>query len=322
VQLKFEGRSFELQGGESVLECLDRHGAGVPSFCRSGVCQSCLVRAVAGNVPAAAQQGLKETWRTQGIFMACVCRPAGDMEVARCDAAPEWSAKIINVEPLSARVLRVDLSIPAGFDFSAGQFIQLIRPDGELMRPYSIASLPDERRLELHVALLPDGQMSQWLRTAAGADVRLRGPFGECVYVPGEQERPLLLVGTGTGLAPLLGIARTALQAQHKAPIHLLHGAADIDGLYMWQQLVALQQDNPLLCIAGSALGVTQDSRISGQPLQDQVLGGGLALADFRIYLCGNPEFVRSLRRQLYLAGSSLDRIHVDPFVAPAQIAA
>ena len=62
--------------------------------------------------------------------------------------------------------------------------------------------------------------MSGWLGTEArpGEAVRLQGPVGECFYVPGQPEQPLLLAGTGTGLAPLYGIVRDALAAGPHRP--------------------------------------------------------------------------------------------------------
>jgi ferredoxin-NADP reductase/ferredoxin len=318
MRLVFEGRDFELAEGESVLDCLDRNQVAVPSFCRGGVCQSCLLRAEEGQVPPAAQQGLKETWRAQGWFLACMCRPTGDMRLARCDATHRFAAQVVEVALLSDKVLRVRLSRPAGFEYSAGQFIQLLRPRDSLMRPYSLASTADDELLELHVALLPQGQMSQWLAGATGLQVELRGPFGECFYVPESPARPLLLAGTGTGLAPLLGVLRTALQAGHAAPLRLLHGAATREGLYLWSSLAQLADGHQQLQIGGSVPGSDDDARISERSLQQQALDCGLPLAECRIYLCGNPDFVRGLRKQLYLAGTPLGRIHADPFLAPA----
>jgi CDP-4-dehydro-6-deoxyglucose reductase len=193
-----------------------------------------------------------------------------------------------------------------------------VRPVDGLMRPYSLASTAGEELLELHVALLPQGRMSQWLSGAKGQPVELRGPFGECFYVPDERERPLLLAGTGTGLAPLYGVLRTALQAQHGAPMRLLHGASSREGLYLWSTLAELATRHEHLQISGSTPGVDADARINELSLQQLALGCGLPLADCRVYLCGNPDFVRSLRKQLYLAGTPLARIHADPFLAPA----
>ncbi|MEO6186646.1 MAG: FAD-binding oxidoreductase, partial [Steroidobacteraceae bacterium] len=199
----------------------------------------------------------------------------------------------------------------------AGQFIQLSRPEDGLMRPYSLASTADAELLELHVALLPLGRMSQWLQGAVGNTVGLRGPFGECFYVPETPPRPLLLAGTGTGLAPLFGVLRTALESGHGAPVHLLHGAASRDDLYLWPALQELAVRNVQLQIAGSTPGNHDDARITSRSLQEQALASDLPLADSRIYLCGNPDFVRNLRRALYLAGTPLERIHADPFLAP-----
>lgn len=318
--LEFEGRKLELQSGETVLECLERNGERVASLCRSGVCQSCLLTALAGEVPRAAQQGLKESWRAQGVFMPCVCRPANDLQVVRCDAVPAYASRVLDVQHLSPRVLRVQLARPEGLRFSAGQFIQLVRPADELVRAYSLASLPDDQSLELHVALHHDGRMSQWLAGAAGAAVQLRGPLGECCHVIGELHRPLLLAGTGTGLAPLWGVSRAALQSGHQGPIHLFHGASCATELYLWRDLQELARSHPQLRIAASIRGGEEvtDARIGTTPLAERVLAEASSLSQPRVYLCGNPEFVRSLRKQLYLDGVPLDRIHADPFVPPA----
>jgi CDP-4-dehydro-6-deoxyglucose reductase len=318
MHLAFEGREYELASGESVLDCLDRHQAGVPSYCRNGVCQTCLMRVEEGTVSAVAQQGLKDTWKASGWFLSCMCRPAGDMRVARCDGAGEFAAQVLEVESLSSRVLRVRLTRPEGFDYSAGQFIQLSRSADGLMRPYSLASTPDEPFLELHVAQLPQGKLSGWLASATGAQVSLRGPYGECFYVQETVPRPLLLVGTGTGLAPLYGVLRSALAAGHSAAIRLMHGAADAEGLYLWSALRALAGRHRQLECTGSVQAGAAADGMSAEPLQALVQQSSLPLAEARIYLCGNPDFVRSLRKQLYLAGTPLARIHADPFLPPA----
>lgn len=317
--MEFEGRRHELADGETVLDCLERHGEQVASLCRSGVCQCCLLRAQSGELPKAAQQGLKPAWKEQGVFMPCVCRPQSDLVVTRCDAVPAWNSTVVDVQALSPRVLRVRLERPAGFQFSGGQFIQLVRPEDELTRSYSLASLPADEVLELHVSLQRDGRMSQWLAGAKGAAVQLRGPLGECCHVAGEPDRPLLLAGTGTGLAPLWGVLRSALHAGHAAPIHLYHAAAEPAELYLWQAMADVAEAHPQIRIGVSvAEGQGADPRIDAAPLAERVLAAAPSLPQPRVYLCGNPDFVRGLRRQMYLAGTPLDRIHADPFVPPA----
>ena len=322
--IEFEGIAYEPEHDETVLDCLLRHHVKVSSFCRTGACQSCMLRATSNSVPAAAQAGLKPSWKQQGFFLSCVCRPSGDLTVERCEAAATFDSTITSVERLTEDVIRVRLTRPAGFDFRAGQFVQIIRPDG-LMRPYSIASLPEESELELHVAQLPEGKMSGWFAQSLAGAVTLRGPFGECFYQDEEPHRPLVLAGTGTGLAPLLGILRAAAARSHQGAITLFHGALTSAGLYLRAELEALAGALPSLQLVGSLLRGTEDELgahgrwyLEKSELDQLVISRYPKLNAHRLYLCGNPDIVRRLRKRVYLAGASLDCIHSDAFAPPA----
>jgi len=327
-RVQFENTSYELLPGETLLAGLERQGVQLPSFCRTGVCQTCLVRATRGRPPASSQAGVAASWAERGCFLACQCVPEGPLEVERCDVFGTFASRVVRVEQLSPRVLCVQLELPEGFEYRAGQFLQLERAGG-VLRPYSIASLPGSPHLELHVALLAGGAMSQWLRTATGQPVTLRGPFGECFYLEREPDRPLLLAGTGTGLAPLLGVTRAALAAGHRAAIHLYHGSTSVEGLYLWGELAQLAEAAPQLRVFGSvwpapeaaqpraATAPAARCRLLHQPLERLILDDPLDCFDCRVYLCGDPELVQRLRQRVYLCGAPLARIHCDPFVAP-----
>ncbi|HYQ00470.1 MAG TPA: 2Fe-2S iron-sulfur cluster binding domain-containing protein [Polyangiaceae bacterium] len=322
--LRFENKDYSIEPGESVLDCLLRQGEPVSSLCRSGACQSCLLQATSGPVPAVAQQGLKDAWKQQGYFLACVCRPQADLTIERCDAAASYESVVRSVTQLAPNVIGVRLARPSGFEFRAGQFIQLSRPSDGLMRPYSIASMPTDGELELHVALLPSGQMSGWLRDAIGQSVSVRGPFGECFYQEGEPDRPLVLAGTGTGLAPLMGVLRTAARNGHRGEISLFHGSPQLSGIYLRSELEALTDTMPNLRLFASLLSgpeaeLGEQSRwqLEVAPL-DQVVFSRLPKLDaHRLFVCGQPALVHSLRKRAYLAGAPLNRIHCDAFAAP-----
>jgi CDP-4-dehydro-6-deoxyglucose reductase len=328
--LGFGGRSFALIAGESVLECLERHGVGLPSFCRVGVCQTCILQARQGVVPAAAQLGLKETWKAQGCFLSCVCRPKTDLDVERCGTLAAYASRVESVEHLAPDVLRVRLSVPDGFGHRAGQFVQVVRPHDGLTRPFSLASLPGEDHLELHVRALAGGQMSGFLASAVGAELLIKGPLGECYYREEDADRQLVLAATGTGVAPLLGVLRAALAAGHRGGIRLYHGSSTAAGLYLWKELRALVNAAPALSVIGSVLSSSSSEELDAvdprcamraQPLDAAVFGDIPSFGAHRIYLCGDPELVRRLRRGAYLAGGFLDRIHADPFVPPGETA-
>jgi NAD(P)H-flavin reductase len=268
-----------------------------------------MLRALDGAVPARAQAGLKDSWKARGYFLSCICHPEGDLTTGPVDADAQVPARITSIKPLSADVMRVRLACDGPFEFHAGQYVSLLREDG-LARSYSVASLPGED-LELHIRCLPGGKMSDWIRNEAraGTPVRILGPSGDCLYVPGRAEQPLLLIGTGTGLAPLFGILRDALQHGHTGPIHLVHGALRAEGLYLREELAALAEGNihylPTL--------LENDGPIDQVVLQRFPAPGG-----WRIFLCGDPAIVQSLKKKLFLQGADLRDIHADAFLPAA----
>lgn len=320
MKLQYEGKPIETVEGETVLESLLRAGVSVPWFCRSGTCQACVLKATTGEPPREASRSLKESWRQQGWFLACQARPEAPLAVGPCSAAALYRSRVERVERVGPGVLRVWLALPRGFDFRAGQFVHLERPHDRLMRPYSLASLPSDESLEMHIAEVAEGRMSSWL-AGGGGEVSLRGPYGECHYLPGEPERPLVLAGSGTGLAPLLGIVRSALASGHQGPMRLYHAAATRAGLYQWSDLVRRSRENSTLSVIGCTTeseAVAPRAELRNQRLQEAVLGDVSDPGQCRFYLCGNPDTVRQLKKRLYLAGAALERIHADPFEAAA----
>ncbi|MEJ2653671.1 MAG: 2Fe-2S iron-sulfur cluster-binding protein, partial [Gammaproteobacteria bacterium] len=123
-QITFEGKHYDLLEKETVLDGLLRHGVAVRSSCRSGVCQSCIMRAMDHAPPPASQKGLKESLKSRNHFLACQCQPTTDMEIAPPgdDDLPWYSAEVIGKETLSDRVVQLTLHCPKNFSFQAGQF--------------------------------------------------------------------------------------------------------------------------------------------------------------------------------------------------------
>jgi NAD(P)H-flavin reductase len=214
--------------------------------------------------------------------------------------------------------LRVRLEPQQAFAYRAGQFVTLLRGDG-LSRAYSLASLPTESHLELHVRLLPQGQMSNWLAipSTLRSLVRLRGPAGDCCYVPGNADQRLVLVAIGTGLAPLWGVLREALAARHRGRIELWHGARTPEALYLTDELSELSATHPNFDYHPCALEPGQTpSPVTLGHLDQLLLEAVPSFAERRVYLCGDAGFVQIIKRKVFLAGASLQQIHADAFVS------
>jgi NAD(P)H-flavin reductase len=279
------------------------------------------MRALEGEVPAKAQAGLKDSWRERGYFLACVCKPENDLRAAPIDADAQVAARITSLERLSADVLRVRLRCEAAFEFRSGQYVTLLREDG-LARSYSIASLPEEGELELHVRRLPGGQMSGWLhdQARAGDVVNVLGPLGECFYVPGRDEQPLLLIGTGTGLAPLYGILRDSIRQGHRGIVHLFHGAVRKSGLYLTERLRALAREHAQVEYTPTVLEGEESAELSVGPIDQVVLTKFPKLHGWRGYICGDPDLVRTLKKKVFLAGMASRDIYADAFLAAPRV--
>jgi len=317
--ITYEGVAYECGTDQTVLDCLTAQGISIPSSCRSGVCQSCLMRALGGSVPEVAQTGLKPTLVAQGYFKACTCKPTGELSVVLPDAAGmKLAASVLSIEPLNSDIVAVRLRPERVLDYRAGQFIRLFR-DAQQSRCYSLASVPQLERdvLEIHVRHIPGGFVSGWVHQElrAGDAVEIADSAGQCFYVPGEPQQPLLLLGTGSGLAPLYGIVRDALSQGHRGPVWLYHGSPSTAGLYRTAKLHALAEAYPnfhyVPCISA---GVVPAGMRQGNVLE-------VALADrpdftaWRVFLCGHPDLVREAKFQIFLAGAASAEIHADPFL-------
>jgi CDP-4-dehydro-6-deoxyglucose reductase len=329
--VNFATGSYALLDNENVLDCLLRNKQDIPHACKSGACQSCLIKAVSGTPTDKARSGLKQTLQADGYALACQWVPDGDVTVKLPGLDESAVAAVIaGMDLLGPGILRLRLApIPGGtlFHSRPGQYLNLINPAG-VSRSYSIANdFATEGYLELHVANTPQGIFTNWLFTEAkpGDVLHVRGPAGACFYVKdAAQDFPILLAGTGTGLAPLYGIAHDALRNQHHGTLTLLHGGRNADRLYYVDELHALTQQHASFRYQPLVLEAANDTRIRQGDLLEAALASldPARLADTRVFLCGAPDFVQQLRRKIFLKGVKSANIFCDAFVTRSVVAA
>lgn len=316
VRVKYGDAFVECAPGETVLEGLLRAEIDVPYSCRNGTCITCISRAVRGRVPAIAQQGIKDTLRAQGYFLPCTCIPTEALEIAPPKEADLFGRAVIKtVDYLSEKVCRIRLEPANPLYYRAGQFINLRREDG-LIRSFSIASVPAlDPFIEVHVKCLPGGDMSNWIYNVLnlGASVDIQGPHGKCFYLPGQPTQPLLLIGNGAGLAPLLGIARDAINDGHSGAIHLYHGTQYAAGLYMDEALQELDKEHENFFYNGCLSREEQPGKHHGRA-EDIAFSSYADLSGWGVYLCGYPPTVVDGQRRAFHAGATLSDIHINAF--------
>ncbi|HIG64463.1 MAG TPA: 2Fe-2S iron-sulfur cluster binding domain-containing protein [Methyloprofundus sp.] len=310
---------YTCQSDESVLDTLIREDVDISYSCQKGTCHSCLSRSIGSAPPEAAQKGLKDTQKRQKYFLACLCYPEADMQIKLPDQSEIFSqGKVMIHEMLNHNTLLLKVECQDIKEYYAGQFVNLQRDDG-LIRSYSIANVPQQDGvLELHVRRLPDGRFSEWMhdQISVGDNIAVSEPQGHCFYLPGRADQGLLLVGTGTGLAPLAGILEDALKHGHTGPVMLFHGARTVADLYRIDELrkFAQEYDN-----------FSYIPCVSSEPAIEGFTAGRadqVALAHmnewqgWRVFLCGHPEMVSSMKMEAFMQGVAMKDIYTDAFVA------
>lgn len=318
-----QGRTFDSEPGETLLDAAARAGITLPYSCRSGRCSTCKCRVREGASTALhPESGLTERERAAGWVLACVrsattdlvieADELGDVKLAPARIVP---CRIDALELLAPDVAKVVLRLPPNnpFVFAAGQYVDIIAPNG-LRRSYSLANAQGPR-LELHIRAVEGGALSAyWFGPAKPNDLlRLNGPLGTFVLrdIAGLD---LVFLATGTGIAPVKAMLEAIAgldSAARPASISVFWGGREQRDLY-WDvnSVAAGQRFVPVLSRGGASW---QGAR---GHVQDVFLAEGPDLARSVVYACGSEAMVRAAEEQLTAAGLPPQRFRADAFVA------
>jgi len=318
INLKIGENNYACEPKETVLDSLLRQDVDISFACKKGTCQCCMVRCTDGKPTESSQSNLKDTLKSQNYFLACCCVPEQDMTIRLPDQSEIFSeGKVVVNELMNRNTILLILECHDITEYRAGQFVNLQREDG-LTRSYSIANTPQESRtLEFHIRRLPGGQFSEWVHDEikVGDTLSVSEPKGHCFYIPERKEQGILLVGTGSGLAPLAGILTDALSHGHSGAIHLFHGSSEKEDLYRIDEMRQLAEThenfNYIPCISRehSEQGFAQGR--ANQVALEQMTD----LKGWRVFLCGHPEMIYQMKTQVFLKGVSMGDIYTDAFL-------
>lgn len=310
VRVAHSDISFPCRPEESVLEAAQRAGLDIPYSCRRGVCITCQGRVVAGSV--AEGGGVRSAAADGGPFQALFCsaRPRSDItvsprRVSRLPAAGrprEVEARVFRKREVAPGVVALHLRFPIGVRvaFRAGQSLELLLPGG-LRRSYSMANPPAESDgVRLHVRVHPGGAFSGAALAGLepGAPLRLALPYGD-VRLDGGDPRPLVLLATGTGFAPVASILEEAVRRRWTRPIALYRGGRRPEDLYLpelparWARRLPDFRYEPVLSRPGGGWG-GRPGRVQAAAAADLPDMSGV-----QVYASGGPAMVAAAREGL-----------------------
>ncbi|MDH6287417.1 2Fe-2S iron-sulfur cluster-binding protein [Rhodococcus opacus] len=235
----------ECRTDQPILDAFLRGSVWMPNSCNQGTCGTCKLRVVSGSVDhgRSPETTLTQAEREQGFALACQATPCGDTVVERLDTAPAGTVHALRdlvgtvsaIEDVARDTRRVLVTLDSPLEFSAGQYVELRVPGTDHGRQYSMANTPGEsKQLEFHIRRQPGGIATDgWVfgSLSVGERVDMAGPLGDFRLDP-EDEGPMILLGGGTGLAPLKSMVRQALTVTPERGIHLYHGVREAADLY------------------------------------------------------------------------------------------
>ena len=162
--------------------------------------------------------------------------------------------RVVEMIDETPRTKSLVLDVPGWRGHTAGQHVdvRLTAEDGyQTERSYSIASPPEARQVVLTVERLDDGEVSPYLTDGLqkGDQLELRGPIGGYFTWQVAAGGPLLLVGGGSGIVPLMAMIRHRAAHTSTVPTRLLYSSRDFDDIIYRQELAQLSADDPTLTI-------------------------------------------------------------------------
>ncbi len=310
VTIQSSGHSFTVNEDETVLAAALREGLVIAYSCRSGTCGTCKGKLIEGAVDYGTyqEQAMTEAERRAGMALFCQAKPLSDLLIQAREIGT--AVKGMQIRMMPARVMKMtlaapdvmvlDLKLPSNekFLFLAGQYVDLLLRSG-VRRSFSMANAPeDDAFLQLHLRNY-GGPFSQHVFGAMKEKdiLRVEGPFGT-FFLRKDSDKPIILLASGTGFAPIKSIVEHALRQGMKRPMVLYWGCRVRADLYLNELAEHWAREGKLRYVP-----VLSDAPITDNWSGRTGLVHRAVMQDFpdlsahQVYACGAPIMVESAHK-------------------------
>lgn len=321
---------LSVEQGETILDAALRAGLNLPHSCKGGHCSSCRARIRGGQIhyPQGRPLGLMENEEREGYVLLCQAHAASDeiaIEVREIrPPSPEIVVKSVpcrieRLQRLTHDIMAVFLRLPASeyFHFMPGQYLDIMLPQNR-RRSFSIASTPgDGKMVELHVRRVSSGEFTQQLFDGSLEKtlLRIEGPLGQ-FWFRRESPRAALLIGGGTGYAPLRSMLVSLLEVGDRRPLYLYWGAQARRDLYEDEQIRALCAEHPNLRYIPVLSAAPPEDDWQGRRgwVHAAALEDHPDLTRVDVYASGPPVMVETIRHEFMHRGLPKEQLFFDSF--------
>jgi ferredoxin-NADP reductase len=239
-------------------------------------------------------------------------------------------ATVADVVPETPRTRTLVLDVPSWPGHRAGQHVdvRLTAEDGyQAERSYSIASAPENVQVGLTVERLDDGEVSPYLtdELRVGDRLELRGPIGGYFVWDVAIGGPLLLVGGGSGIVPLMAMLRHRVAAlgpagagaRHGVPARLLYSSRRWDEVIYREELARLVEDDPTLEVAVTLTREPPEEWAGFRGRIDRMMLAEVAWPPAErphVFVCGPTPLVEAVAAALVALGHDPARVKTERF--------
>lgn len=328
------GIDIEVDEDQTILRAAAEQGIMLMHGCKEGQCASCKSFILDGDdveLDRYSTFALPEFERDEGYTLLCRAHPYEDLTIELLNYDEEMihsglpiQHAVVEVESNEnvthdMRHLIVRLVEPGTLKFFPGQYVDFTIPGTEWTRSFSMANTSgaDSGRLEFVIKVYPDGLFSHFLDTevAIGDRLDITGPFG-MFTLRDAPDRPLVFLGGGAGMAPVLCLLRSMVERGIDRPTTYYYGARRERDLCFTKELEALSDALPGFRFVPALSEPEADEDWGGEVglITDVVRRQATDIGAADAYVCGPPPMVEAALDLLPELGVAEKRIFYDKF--------
>jgi propane monooxygenase reductase component len=332
VRLEPVGIEFEVDEDETVLQGAFRQGLMLMHGCKEGQCAACKSFLLDGEVDLEKYStfALNDSEKEEGWTLLCRAHAESDLEVELINYDEEvlrdgiaLQTRQMSVETLEALTHDIHRLVLSGAElkYKPGQYVDIKIPDSDEVRSFSMANLPGDQ-IELMIKVYPDGKFSSLLTDGEiqeGQELEVTGPYG-VFTLRKNSDRPLLFIGGGAGMAPILALLRSLAEQGSTRPAVYYYGARGPQDLFHQDELAELEQRMPNFRFVPALSECDEKDEWSGEQglITDVVERCEQELGEVDAYLCGPPPMVDAAIALLDAKGVPESQVYHDKFTTTA----
>jgi CDP-4-dehydro-6-deoxyglucose reductase, E3 len=330
------GRQFQVAPDQFILASGISQGIGLPYGCKDGACGSCKCKKVSGDVVHGAHQSkaLSAEEEENGFVLTCCAKPLSDVvleskQVTEAGAFPikKMPSRVMALEKLSHDVMRVKLQLPANdvVQYHAGQYVEFLLRDGA-RRAYSMGNAPHTLdaaapMIELHIRHTPGGKFTDHVFGAMKEKeiLRIEGPYGS--FYLRESDKPIIMVASGTGFAPIKALIEHMQFKNIKRPTTLYWGGRRPADVYLDAWVKERCAEMPNLTYVPVVSDAQPEDVWTGRTgfVHRAVLDDLADMSGYQVYACGAPIVVDSAQKDFVeQRGLPTEEFYADSFTTEA----